>query len=102
MLQKIYFVYRFTGFLPSWSIDESIEWQGEAKNYLAFILNCLYRRKEGTDVIIKTKYTKISNYFYPQIGNGSALAESLDNNKKKKVIQMLEDCGFLNTDPNKL
>lgn len=99
---KDLFVYRFTGFLPSWSIDERIEWQGEAKNYLAFILNCLYRRKEGTDVIIKTKYTKISNYFYPQIGNGSALAESLDNNKKKKVIQMLEDCGFLNTDPNKL
>lgn len=95
------FIYRFTGFLIPQPLDVKIKWAGD-KNTLAYIFKCLYKRKDGETDIIKPQYSKLTNFFTPNLSNGSALAESIDNKKKGKVVTLLQECGFVNVDPTKI
>ena len=95
------FIYRFTGFLIPQPLDVKIKWAGD-KNTLAYIFKCLYKKKEGETDITKPQYSKLTNFFTPKLSNGSALAESIDNKKKGKVVTLLQECGFVNVDPTKI
>lgn len=95
------FIYRFTGFLIPQPLDVKIEWAGD-KNTLAFMFKCLYTRKDGETDITSPRYTKLAKYFIPELSNGSALADSLDNKKRHSIIAILQECGFVNVDPSKI
>ena len=99
---KNLFVYRFTGFLNPQPIDINIEWVGTNMNTLAYMLNCLYYRKDGDTQIIKPPYSKLSEFFTPKLSNGTSLANSLARKKKTLIVKLLEECGFVDVNPDQI
>jgi len=81
------FIYRFSGFLPSYSNEQfySIEWIGK-KNQLATLISLLYSPSP--------KYEKCLGYFEPKISNGSSLVKNANADVAYKIKKMLYDCGF--------
>ena len=96
------FVYRFTGFLIPNSPEYKIEWTRDKKNPLAYIIKCLFTRKDGATDIVKPPYKKVLSFFSPQMSNGTSLADSLDALQKPKIVAMLNECGFVNVDPSRI
>lgn len=94
------FIYRFSGYLAPKPLEHKISWNGNM-NVLAFIFKCLYTRKDGGS-IIKPPYKKLSEFFIPELSNGSQLAGSLDRKKQIDIIQKLELFGFKNVNPSEI
>lgn len=86
------FIYRFTGFLEPFGIEEhnKIKWKRQ-KNELASLMNFLYT---VPDAEIVPPYTKLSNFFSPSVSNGSGLFSSAKEDVKTTIKDILQECGF--------